>query len=244
MSGAFTYAIADLHGRYDLLQKAYDAISGHSAGKPITILHLGDYVDRGPQSREVIEWLMDDAALPPWVRRVCLQGNHEAMMLETIRAPLHPEWWIGNGGGQTLISYGHEPRGVYNPGVVPTTHLDWIASRPLFHVDEHRLFVHAGVRLGAPLNEQPDEILQWMIWPTGAEDDYRGLHIVHGHEQFADGPKRFAGRTDLDTFAWYTGRLVIGVFDNARPGGPVDFLEVIGSPASSFRPTPSEQAHG
>lgn len=231
----FTYAIADLHGRFDLLQKAYDAISEHAAGEPIVIVHLGDYVDRGPQSREVIEWLMDDAALPPWVRRVCLQGNHEAMMLETIRKPLHPNWWVGNGGGQTLISYGHEPRGAYTPSVVPDEHLDWIASRPLYHADEHRLFVHAGVSLGRSLEEQTDEVLQWMIWPKGAEDDYRGLHIVHGHEQFADGPKRFAGRTDLDTFAWYTGRLVIGVFDSEKPGGPVDFLEVVGDPATSRR---------
>lgn len=227
----FTYAIADLHGRYDLLVAAYNAISDHGQAQPCTIVHLGDYIDRGPQSREVIEFLMDDAVLPPWVRRVCLQGNHEAMMLETIRRPLHPNWWIGNGGGATLISYGHAREGTYDPGVVPVEHLDWIASRPLFHVDEHRLFVHAGVSLGKPLEDQSAETLQWMIWPEGAEDDYRGMHIVHGHEQFADGPMCLAGRTDIDTFAWYTGRLVIGVFDDSKSGGPVDFIEVQGEPA-------------
>lgn len=116
------------------------------------------------------------------------------------------------------------------PSVVPDAHLDWMASRPFYHTDRHRLFVHAGVQPSVPLDEQTEHTLQWMIWPAGSDGDYRGLHIVHGHEQFADGPKCFAGRTDLDTFAWYTGRLVVGVFDDSKPGGPVGFLEVKASP--------------
>jgi len=108
-----TFAIADLHGRFDLLQAAYGKITEYaSAGR---IVHLGDYVDRGPQSREIIEFLIDEATIPEGFTRVVLKGNHEDMMVETLTAPLNPQWWIGNGGGQTLVSYGHAAQGKYTP---------------------------------------------------------------------------------------------------------------------------------
>lgn len=225
MSGR-TYAIADLHGRFDLLGAALDRIEAHAEnGK---VIFLGDYVDRGPESRQIIERLM--AGAPPGWRWTCLQGNHEAMMLETLRKPLHPDWWVGNGGGQTLLSYGHEDGGAYKPSVVPKAHLDWIARLPLLYADEHRVFVHAGVSESYPLDEQPEQVLQWFRYPNGADVGYRGRHVVHGHEQFDDGPILLPKRTDLDTFAWYTGRIVVGVFDDAQPGGPVEVLEVVRSP--------------
>src|SRR6266404_6878529 len=101
---SLTYAIADLHGRFDLLTAAFDAIVKHAAERSFKIITLGDYVDRGPQSRQIIDHLM--AAQEMGVSLICLKGNHEDMMVETLRRPLHPNWWIDNGGGQTLISYG------------------------------------------------------------------------------------------------------------------------------------------
>jgi serine/threonine protein phosphatase 1 len=226
-----TYAIADLHGRFDLLVKAYDAISAHSDGQPITIVHLGDYIDRGPQSRQVIEWLMDAAALPPWVRRICLRGNHEDIMLECSDKPgLAAQWWMPNGGGHTLLSYGARD-GMDMPealALVPRAHLAWMRSLRRMHVDQHRVFVHAGVKDGIPLDRQDEHDLAWMRYPEGADDGHGSRHVVHGHVQFADGPKVFKNRTDLDTFAWYTGRLAIGVFDDHTPGGAVEFLTVTG----------------
>lgn len=213
-----TYAIADLHGRFDLLQKAYDAISEHSAGKPITIIHLGDYVDRGPQSREVIEWLMEDAALPPRVRRVCLKGNHEDMMVETLTAPLDPGWWIGNGGGATMVSYG--------TAGVPKNHIAWMRGLPHFHEDKHRVYVHAGVDPTKSLPEQTEAMLLWYRYDRNADVGFNGKHVVHGHTPNPAGPELFDHRTNLDTYAWKTGKMFVAVFDDERPGGPVQLLNL------------------
>ncbi|MEN5084283.1 metallophosphoesterase [Bosea sp. TWI1241] len=233
-AAALTYAIADLHGRLDLLELAYDAISADSAGRPATIVHLGDYVDRGPQSRGVLEWLMEDPALPPWIRRICLRGNHEDIMLACARdAGLAGRWWMPNGGGATLLSYGARIGDSIASAVVhvPAEHLAWLAALPRLHVDRHRVFVHAGVDPARPLDRQDDERMGWMLYPDGCEDGHGQRHIVHGHHQHAQGPLLFSGRTNLDTFAWMTGRLVVGVFDDALAGGPIRTLEVKGAPA-------------
>jgi serine/threonine protein phosphatase 1 len=224
---ALTYAIADLHGRYDLLQNAIGAIKTHAQAAPHTIITLGDYIDRGPNSAGIIKALRE---MHGRGEVICLKGNHEDIMLQTICTPLNPSWWLGNGGGPTLISYGHDPKGVYEPGVVPTGDLEWLSGLPMTHVDQHRIYVHAGVERGTPLDQQDSERMMWMRYSKIDEGGFEGLHVVHGHEQYEDGPLLKAGRTDLDTFAWYTGRLAVGVFDDARPGGPIDILEVIGEP--------------
>jgi serine/threonine protein phosphatase 1 len=102
---------------------------------------------------------------------------------------------------------------------------------PLTHVDKHRVFVHAGVDPTRPLDDQKEQVLLWWLYPDGADIGHGDRHVVHGHDQFAHGPLKFEHRTDLDTFAWYTGRLVIGVFDDAKAGGPIDFIEIKGNPA-------------
>lgn len=227
-----TYAIADLHGRYDLLIQALNAIFSRPGGG--TVVTLGDYVDRGPESRQIIEHLMSlrDAPQDGW-KVICLKGNHEDMMVETLTAPLHPNWWIGNGGGATLVSYGHPRSGEYQPEIVPQAHINWLRDLPLTHVDQHRIFVHAGVDPLKPLEQQDRQTLLWKLY---ADDDGRGhdaRHVVHGHHQFEYGPLRYPGRTDLDTFAWHTGRIVIGVFDDNVAGGPVEIIEIKGAPHSS-----------
>jgi serine/threonine protein phosphatase 1 len=224
-----TYAIADLHGRDDLLAAAFAAITAHAGESPATIVTLGDYVDRGPQSRQVIERLMRGAPRPGDLL-ICLKGNHEAMMAETLAGPRDPSWWIGNGGGTTLASYGLHPDRGYRPEIVPQDHLDWIAALPLTHVDGHRLFVHAGVDLERPLGEQGADILLWKRYDPRDERGHGDLHVVHGHTPHESGPQVLEGRTALDTLAWATGRLVIAVFDPARPGPAVARLEVRAAP--------------
>jgi serine/threonine protein phosphatase 1 len=227
---SLTYAIADLHGRFDLLMAAFDAIVKHAAERSFKIIALGDYVDRGPQSRQIIDHLM--AAQEMGVSLICLKGNHEDMMVETLRKPLHPNWWIENGGGQTLISYGHERSSNYTPEVVPEDHIVWLENLPLMHIDVHRIFVHAGVDRFKPLDQQDSQVLFWKLYDENDEGGHDRRHVVHGHHQFEDGPIKHPGRTDLDTFAWYTGRLVVGVFDDEMAGGPIDCIEVIGPRAS------------
>jgi serine/threonine protein phosphatase 1 len=221
-----TYAIADLHGRFDLLEAAFSAIHKHAAGRPNKIVTLGDYIDRGPQSRQIIEHLM--AAQRAGMNLICLKGNHEDMMVETLRKPLDPNWWVGNGGETTLRSY---------YGEVHPAHLDWAASLPSIHVDKHRVFVHAGVDPSAPLDEQKDEYLLWYRYIDGANIGHGERHVVHGHTPRPHGPERLQNRTNLDTYAWRSGRLVIGVFDDDLPGPPIDFIEV-------KRPAPPSEGRG
>ncbi|MGU3399244.1 metallophosphoesterase [Brucellaceae bacterium D45D] len=228
-----TFAIADLHGRYDLLEKAIERIelSSHSGG---TVVFTGDYVDRGPHSAQIIDRLMkgpDDTHRWKWV---CLQGNHEDMLLQSIEQPLLAvQWWAPNGGGATLISYGaKEGDSIISAlGLIPSDHRAWIKALPLIHADKHRVFVHAAVDETIPLDEQTAQTMQWMLYPDGYQGGHGKYHVVHGHHQFVEGPMLYEGRTDLDTFAWKTGRLVVGVFDDDRAGGPTSFIEVLGDPA-------------
>lgn len=223
---AKTYAIADLHGRHDLLVSAVERIeqSSHSGG---TVVFMGDYVDRGPESRQVVETLMAGPKTPGW-SWICLQGNHEEIMVAGCQGYL--SWWLPNGGGATLISYGAQPGGDAREALalVPRSHIHWVDSLPLYYRDKHRVFVHAGVDETIDLEDHPAKILQWHRYDREYPHGYRGHHVVHGHEQYEDGPVLHHGRSDLDTLAWYTGRLVVGVFDDEIAGGPISTIEIIG----------------
>lgn len=223
-----TFAIADIHGRHDLLVSAIDRIEqGNPSGG--TVVFTGDYVDRGPESRQVVETLMAGPQSPGWTW-VCLQGNHEEIMQAGCMGVMH--WWMPNGGGATLISYGQKAGDAADQSVVPGAHLAWMAGLPKIHIDKHRVFVHAGMQNGVPLEEQDEQQNTWMLYPDGAEEPYRdgGLewHVVHGHHQHEEGPLLLSGRTNLDTLAWWTGRLVVGVFDNDVAGGPIATIEIKG----------------
>ena len=101
-----TYVIADLHGRFDLLEAAFTAITAHSKEIDQKIVTLGDYVDRSPQSAQIIQHLM--AAQSAGVDLVCLMGNHEAMMWSAMSHQSDPERWLENGGDMTLVSYNYD----------------------------------------------------------------------------------------------------------------------------------------
>jgi serine/threonine protein phosphatase 1 len=227
-----TYAIADLHGRADLLLLAYERLRWpYQDVEPGLIVHLGDYVDRGPQSREVIEILMDPDSIPQDFHRLVLKGNHEQMLVETIRKHLNPAWWMSNGGKQTLESYGHPKIRVrynevwpYNPGVIPEDHVAFLEGLGRLYCDRHRVYVHAAVDEKVTLPEQNND---YVLWHCRWDDTgYRGYHVVHGHVANPKGPVRLVNRTNLDVEAYETGRLVIGVFDDDTPGGPIEIIEV------------------
>lgn len=227
------YAIADLHGRHDLLLEAIEQIYRHAGRDKYKIITLGDYIDRGPKSRQVIEHLMDRTG-----DTICLQGNHEAMMVDSITEPLAPDWWVGNGGDKTLQSYGcHPPFNRYSYEAVPKDHIDWLRDLPLSCETEKQVFVHAGIPQydmnlppkDTPKGERLAQQMQWMRYDNRTSGGWKGKHVVHGHHQFEDGPHVYhgkqGGRTDLDTYAWKTGRLVVGVFDDSQ-GNAIDYIEV------------------
>lgn len=219
-----TFVIADLHGRFDLLEKALSKIeASQSSGK---IIFLGDYVDRGPKSRQVIERLRDGPTLSNW-SWVVLIGNHELAMIRAWKDQRHIDWWMINGAGPTLLSYGQVEGQAPDPsGNIPKAHINWAAKLPFCHLDKHRIYVHAGVDHAVPFEEQSERTLTEKRYRPVDEMDYNGLHVVHGHTPHAEGPMLYKGRTNLDTMAFKTGRLVIGVFDDDKAGGPVDLIEV------------------
>jgi serine/threonine protein phosphatase 1 len=232
-----TYAIADAHGNFDLLCKAISLAEAHAGAEGGTLIILGDFVDRGPQSASIIDLLIAGPSLPNW-RWIVLQGNHEAIMLAALANPAaHLRWWVGNGGGETLKSYGYVHGDMILPLKVPAAHLAWLHSLPLWHQDAHRIYVHAGVPFDQPVTEATPQTLQWMLYPGDvdhADAEFHpdechctGKHIVHGHHQSELHPLLKPHRTNLDSFAWMSGRLAVGVFDDGQPGGPVEILEAV-----------------
>ena len=225
---SLTYAIPDIHGRLDLLDAAFARIGQHSKGASSTVVTLGDYIDRGPSSCQVIDRLIcrraDNLTL------VNLKGNHEAMMWETCNNVAELSWWIKNGGDQTLASYGISATTASALDRIPKAHLDWIAGLSLLHFDPYRVFVHAAVDPDVSLHRQNEMTLLWKRYPQNFNQGHGHRHVVHGHHATVNAPVVTDGKTNLDGLAWKTGRLVIGVFENSRPGGASDFLEVIGAP--------------
>jgi serine/threonine protein phosphatase 1 len=218
-----TYVIPDLHGRFDLLREMLAKIEAHAAGNAGTIVVLGDYVNKGPDSRLVVErmraGLFDSWPFFP------LKGNHDAMMVEALRDASKMHGWIEKGGDATIKSWGGDP------SAIPQAAVAWLDRLPLMYSDGHRIYVHAGLDRALALEAQPEHTLLWKRHPKGDSAGFGGRHVVHGHNSNADGPELFEGRTNLDTLAWRTGRLVTGVFDDDKPGGPVDFIVVRGPPA-------------
>ena len=219
-----TFVIPDIHGRLDLLDEGLAGIAARSNGENDTVVTIGDYVDKGPASKGVIERLM--SGLDRRFALVTLKGNHDAMMAAALRDRSNMADWLAKGGDAALASYGADAAGV------PQSHIDWLERLQHFHVDAHRLYVHAGVDAGIPLDEQRQETLLSKRYPKGYRDGFGHLHVVHGHDNQPDGPLLFEGRTNLDTAAWKTGRLTIGVFDDDRPGGPFDFIVIKAAPAA------------
>jgi len=220
---SLTYVVPDLHGRYDLLCAGLDRVFTHAAGEAGSLILLGDYVDKGPQSREIIEHLLSRPA-DQW-RFVTLKGNHEVLMVEALRDPGRMAAWLDKGGDAVLSGYGGDP------AAVPQGHVAWLDGLPLMHLDEHRIYVHAGLDAGVPLDRQSETTLLNKRYPKGDEAGFGTFHVVHGHDNCPQGPLLYQGRSNLDALAWRTGRLVIGVFDDANAGGPVDLIEVRGPPA-------------
>lgn len=227
-----TYAVGDIHGRLDLLHAAVEAIAGHVCDREFRVVFLGDYVDRGPESRGVIEYLI---ALQQRWPVLCLKGNHEDLMLRALTNP-PGNWsrWLDNGGGATLASYGGSED---EPDAVPAEHLAWLSGLPLTTGDRHRIFVHAGLLPGVRPDKQNEQICLWVREPfLTARAESFDAHIVHGHTPVWAGkpdpaaPELLPHRTNLDTGAFATGRLTVGVFEAAKPGGPLQVIKIDGSP--------------
>lgn len=208
-----TYAVGDIHGCDDLFMRLLEDIhrDADRHGCPARIVFLGDYIDRGPGSKEVLATLMAGPQRPgdEWI---CLAGNHEELMLQAAASELAAAHWLKLGGGATLESFG---------GSVPGDVLAWCAALPAMFDDGERLFVHAGVRPGVPLARQQRRDLLWIRDEFLLSDADHGRLIVHGHTPDLAGPTVRHNRINLDT-----GVYVAGVLTAARfSGGSCAFLQ-------------------
>ncbi len=227
-------AIGDIHGRLDCLKDMLKMINASRVdNENFDIYFLGDYVDRGPDSAQVLELIKkgpknEDRWFP-------LIGNHEDMMIKsyTIKDERDQmKWnsiWLNNGGETTLLSYEEYP----NRNDVIKSHLEWLVSLPLCYETDNYLFVHAGFMPGYNLDEQDDESMLWIRDRfLKAQKDFDGWkYIVHGHTPHWGGkpkfsePEMLSWRTNLDTAAFHCGILTAGIFDPANPGPPVQILQ-------------------
>jgi serine/threonine protein phosphatase 1 len=218
-SMAMTYAIGDIHGSLTKLKTLIDRCEAHAAGRPMSFVFLGDYIDRGPNAAGVID-LVIELQFKLRERCIALMGNHEAMALDVIDGNSPAEIWLSQGGLQTLRSYG-----VVRPQELPRQHVDWLRGLRLTYDDGRRFYVHAGVDPSRPLDAQDREDLIWMREPFLSHDGDYGRLIVHGHTPVIDGrPDLHRNRLNLDTGAVYGGPLTAAVFDPAQTE-PIGFLQ-------------------
>ncbi|MGQ3215136.1 MAG: metallophosphoesterase family protein, partial [Shinella sp.] len=202
----YTFAVGDIHGCIDPLNRLLARIDAYAASG--TVVFLGDYIDRGPDSSAVLDRLM--AGPSANFRWICLMGNHEDMMCGAYYGRSDRDWWLDNGGLETEMSFG---------GRVPATCLGWAAKLPLMHVDAHTLFVHAGVSPAFPLDQQGRRDLLWLRFRSDEPEDYWGKHLVHGHTPSKSNPVTVHNRTNIDGACVFGGKLVCAVFDDAIAGG-------------------------
>jgi serine/threonine protein phosphatase 1 len=221
---AKTYAIGDIHGRRDILDEVIRVIEFDAGDKPATFVCCGDFIDRGEAGAQVIERLRRGPDGDNW-KWVILKGNHEDMAVQVLNRNAMISWWVGNGGGHTLMSYGYVSGDQLYP-LKPTLAADvaWMEQLPHWYLDEHRAFVHAGFNTTLPLAEQDPQQCMWMRDNRDYNYSFEGRHVVHGHEQYEDGPILNPDKTNVDTFAWLYGQQAIAVFDDEVAGGPIDVL--------------------
>jgi len=220
------YAIGDIHGRADLLAVLHRMIRADAEQAPArrVVVYLGDYVDRGLRSREVIDLLL--SAPLDGFDRIHLKGNHEGALLEFLHDGRIGPVWMRVGGDATLASYGvprvagvdaaafEETRQRFAEAL-PEDHARFLRRLALWHEEGDYRFVHAGVRPGVPLDGQSEEDLLWI------RDDFL-LHrgrlervIVHGHT-ITDEPDVQLNRIGIDTGAFATGRLTCLVLEGTE----------------------------
>lgn len=229
-----TYYVGDIHGNYEALVRLLDVLDHDPArDKSVDVVFLGDFVDRGERSSEVLTLLRAIAMTQP-EKVTMLLGNHERMMLDFLINPGRKgKLWLTNGGLQTLASYGIG--GVTESASVSLMEsaakalaesltepvIEWLQHLPLWHENGNLFAVHAGANPDLPVNLQSERALIW------GHADFReipredGNWIIHGHTTYAH-PQVADGRIGIDTGAYHTGILTAAY---VQPRSPVRFID-------------------
>jgi serine/threonine protein phosphatase 1 len=221
--GQRVYAIGDVHGCFERLVAMHEHIAADLAERPIdnaALVHLGDYVDRGMESAQVIEWLLAGPPVPAQ-RIVNLMGNHEQMMLAAIALADKDagELWLRNGGADSLMSWGVSRTVVQKDWAsrIPLAHLVFLRDLGLHFTVGPYLFVHAGIRPGVPLTQQTRQDLLWIREPFLSSQMDHGAVVVHGHSPRRD-PHVGKNRIGIDTGAVIGGALTCVILEDDKLG--------------------------
>ena len=217
------YAIGDIHGRLDLLGVLRRKILKDAASKegPHKIIFLGDYVDRGPDGKGVLDYLMSEPFED--FEHIFLRGNHEEMLVNSLSGRKNDlDFFLNNGGRTTVKSFGLDPQPLYQnidpwyEAIGP--YYDWLAKLHFFHAVEGWLFVHAGIDSRFPLDEQDAFTMMWIRKRFLEDETDFGFRVVHGHCPTKGEPEVKHNRINIDTGACYTGRLTaVCIEDDKEP---------------------------
>lgn len=216
-AGHRIYAIGDIHGRLDLFEQLIQLIRRDTEARPGAVTHLiilGDFINRGPSSKALIE-IFKRAA--DWPNLVVLRGNHEDALIQAAHGNRQAmTFWIKHGGRSTLKSFGADvPRSFSEPDeiqrlierFIPVATIMWLASRPLdFRLGDY-YFVHAGIQPGVALDQQTMSDKLWIREPFLSSEADHGVIVVHGHSAEPAGVQLRPNRIGVDTGAWTTGDL-------------------------------------
>lgn len=225
------YAIGDVHGRDDLLARLLEQIEathrerhGEASG---VIVYVGDYIDRGGRSMEVIDRVMRGVT---GFETIALKGNHEQMMLACLDTDDDDVWmiWLANGGMEAMESFGldhYERDPIALAKALGSTRIAWLEKLKLFHHEPPYLFVHAGIVPGRPLEKQKEKDLLWIRDHFLDSKADHGFIVVHGHTP-AEGPELRPNRINVDTGVVWYGELTAVMLGEADPR----FISVQGEP--------------
>ena len=216
------YAVGDIHGRADLLADVIARIDDDIARRPIRHaieVYLGDYIDRGPDSKAVIDLLSIRLVKN---RAVCLRGNHEAMMEDFLRDPVELQSWLQLGGMHTLASYGVNMRQGESEinmhrrlwRAFPRAHELFLQCLRYSFSCGDFLFVHAGIRPGVSIEQQSVQDMLWIRHEFLNSPRDHGKFVVHGHTPVPH-PDIRSNRMNIDTGAWRTGTLTCAVIEGS-----------------------------
>jgi serine/threonine protein phosphatase 1 len=219
------YAIGDVHGRDDLLAMMHARIEAmhrvRHEGEPGVIVYIGDYIDRGAKSAQVIDRVMRGL---PGFTSVCLKGNHEQLMMDCLETTDTEVWvnWLSNGGRETMTSLGLSYDTARDPialaKALGSARLQWLDGLKLTYRAWPYLFVHAGIVPGRPLEAQKEKDLIWIRDHFLDSEADHGFIVVHGHTP-SEIPEWKANRINVDTGATFYGQLTavaLGEVDGPR----------------------------
>jgi serine/threonine protein phosphatase 1 len=224
-TGLRIYAVGDIHGRIDLLNEVLARIDTDIARRPIerpTYVFLGDYIDRGPSTRETIDRLIEHGQKR---ESVFLKGNHELIALKCLTDRSLFDQWMRLGGLETLISYGVSPEILASGkqiselqaafhSALPQAHLRFFRDLRISFTCGDFFFVHAGVRPNVELSRQKESDLLWIREEFLSSNDDFGKIIIHGHTPTRE-TEVGANRVNIDTGAFATGRLTCLAIEGA-----------------------------